>query len=66
LADVHDDYATLLLHGGLSQIAESVGQRTAHLMEQLGEVLDGMDAASDEDDWTAPIFTEAQRRWPSS
>ena len=47
-------------------LVEQAGERTAAFMETLGDMLNGMDAASDEDEWTVPIFAEAQRIWPVS
>lgn len=64
LADVHADYVTLLESGAPLPL-DVVGARTARIMETLGDVLNGMDAADDDDDWTAPVFAEAQRLWPS-
>ncbi len=65
LATVHDDYATIFASGdkGPQDIADSVGRRTARIMETLGDILNGMDAVSDGDEWTSPIFREANRLW---
>ncbi len=67
LAAVHEDYATLFSSGdrGPQQIAGMVGSRTAAFMETLGDMLNGMDACDEEDEWTDPIFREAQRLWPT-
>jgi hypothetical protein len=66
LAQVHDDYAKLYDWAGKGpqDIAQIVGDRSAAFMETLGEMLNGMDAVAEEDEWTVPIFREAQRRWP--
>lgn len=66
LSEIHDDYAKIFASGdaGPVTISSIVGERTARLMETLGDILNGMDAVTEEDDWTAPIFEEAQRRWP--
>ena len=68
IAKMHEDYASLFSavppDSPLVEIADSVGERTAALMERLGDFLNGVDAAMPEDDWTHPIFAEAQRRWP--
>lgn len=65
IAEVHEVKAKSLETGsqGADQIAEFAGERTARLMENLGDVLNGMDAVTEEDDWTTPIFQEAQRRF---
>jgi TRAP-type uncharacterized transport system substrate-binding protein len=65
LAEIHDDYATIFVSGdkGPEDIADLVGKRTASLMETLGDILNGMDAVTEEDEWTHPIFREANRLW---
>lgn len=41
------------------------GERTAFLMEMLGDALNNMDAVdSDEDDWVNPVFHKAHQLWP--
>ena len=67
LAGIHRDYERMYLNpsAGPKDIADLVGERTARLMETLGDILNGMDAATDEDEWTHPIFAEAHRLWPS-
>ncbi len=68
IAKVHSDFAEMLAsdapNPALDELAASNGPRSATLMEALGDALNGMDAVLPEDDWTAPIFAEAQRRWP--
>ncbi|KTS02521.1 hypothetical protein SB2_25575 [Methylobacterium radiotolerans] len=66
LATVHRDYASLIERGGLPDSLDRIGQRTADLMERLGEALNGMDATSKDDGWTYPVFREAQRLFPTS
>lgn len=68
LAGIHRDYEWMYsepVSGGATDIAELVGERTARLMETLGDILNGMDAVTDDDDWTHPIFAEAHRLWPA-
>lgn len=66
LAQVHSDKAIIIDHGPYSPI-DFVGKQTAHLMEVLGDTLNGMDAIDpDEDDWMTPVFREAQRLWPDA
>ena len=64
LARVHDDYATLATERVFTSIMHDVGQRSAELMEMLGEALNNMDATSTEDEWTDPIFEAAQIAFP--
>ena len=66
IAKVHADYAQLAEAPAFDSILEQVGRRSASLMERLGDVLNGMDATSADDDWTYPVFREAQRRFPTS
>lgn len=45
---------------------DHVGNRTARLMETLGDVLNGMDAVdAEEDGWVNPVFEEARRLFPN-
>lgn len=66
LAEMHEDYAAMFQGGRAGSAIDMVGERTAKLMETLGDILNGMDAASEEDEWTHPIFAEAQRLWPNA
>lgn len=51
--------------GKMDQLLDIVGQRTAHVMNVLGDILNDMDAVDDDaDGWMEPIFAEAQRLWP--
>lgn len=67
LAEVHSDYERIFTAGGKGpeDIADIVGTRTANLMEQLGDILNGMDAVTEDDGWTAPIFAKAHELWPT-
>lgn len=64
LAKVHSDYIDLMANTSHDSWVEMVGSRTAAFMENLGDMLNGMDAVTKEDDWLNPIFKEAQRLWP--
>jgi hypothetical protein len=67
LAHVHEDLAHIFRSGGpQDDILEMNGQRTAELLEVLGNILNGMDAVSDDDRWIDPIMVEAHRVWPPS
>ena len=67
LEKVHADFARIIQDGGRSDlILEQVGQRTASFMEQLGDMLNAMDACTEDDDWLEPIFEKAQQLWPTS
>ena len=64
LAQVSTDYANIFKACPVGHLVEQVGQRTAHQMEVLGDILNGMDAITNDDKWLDPIFAEAQRLWP--
>jgi len=49
---------------GPQDIAEIIGNRSALLMEQLGDILNGMDAAEDDVEWMEPIFKAAHAQFP--
>lgn len=54
-------------HAGHALLADMIGDRTAALMEHLGEHLNGIDAVDkDADEWLEPVFREAQKRWPQA
>jgi len=63
IAQIHTDYEKMFGDGKMSGLADQVGKRTAAWMETLGEMLNSIDAAEEEDEWLEPIFREAQRRW---
>lgn len=67
ISDVHSDFARTFSsdQGRLDEIVDAVGQRTALLMETLGDILNGMDAVEDEDEWTGPVFERAHEMWPT-
>lgn len=65
IARVYQDYAVMFQAGYGPALLEPVGKRTAELMELLGDILNGMDAVIDEDEWMDPVFQRAQALWPS-
>jgi len=56
-------YESVEMSSGLIDV---VGRRTADAMEMLGNILNGMDANDDEDEWTYPIFEAAHATWPQT
>lgn len=66
LATVNEDYAETYAQGpsGMDELLDGVGNRTARHMNLLGDILNGMDAVTEEDEWTDPIFHEARRMFP--
>lgn len=64
IARIHGDYGKMFRSGAADQLIDQVGKRTARLMETLGDVLNGIDAVTEEDDWLKPVFKNTQRlRW---
>jgi hypothetical protein len=49
---------------GFNQTVELVGNWSAGHMEKLGDILNGMDAVEENDDWVNPIFDKANEMWP--
>ena len=66
LALLSDDLALVFENGGHATILDMNGERSAGLMETLGDALNGMDAFTEEDEWTGPVFAEAHERWPKA
>ena len=66
IALVHSDKAAMFAAGYQDSLIEFCGDETASLMETLGNILNGMDAVSDEDKWMGPIFEEAHQLWPQN
>ena len=65
LASVNSEYAKML-RAGAPLPMKIVGRRTAHLMEVLGDIMNGMDIVDEEDDWIEPVIAEAQRLCPDA
>lgn len=69
LAKVYADKERMFLSDtkGPDDIIDIVGKWSASHMEDLGNILNGIDAAdSDEDAWMEPVFLEAQRLYPAA
>lgn len=64
--EVYSDKARLFASEskGPDDIVDLVGKWSAGHMEKLGDILNGMDAVEEEDDWTGPIFEKAHRLFP--
>ena len=62
LAEIHQQKAAILAEStAMDGVLAVVGPSTAYLMEELGEMLNNMDAVTDEDDWVNPVLAEARR-----
>lgn len=67
LAEVNEDWARMFADedcSGPDALVETIGDRTARHMELLGNILNGMDAVDEADEWMDPVFQEAHRLWP--
>lgn len=47
-----------------STLLDLAGLRTASMMESLGNILNGIDAVEDDDEWIDPIFDRAREMFP--
>jgi hypothetical protein len=67
MAGVHDQLASVIESGAgaIDSILDIQGERSAMIMEYLGDTLNAMDAVDETDAWTGPVFAEAQRLFPS-
>lgn len=68
LGDVHAQSEPIIASGtgAIDSILEIQGERSAHIMEVLGNILNGMDAVVEEDAVLRPVFAEAQRLFPGA
>jgi hypothetical protein len=66
LGGVRKDYEKLVRGGYVDDLLDMIGSETSRQMELLGDVLNGMDAVDQDDEWMTPVFEEARRRWPSN
>lgn len=65
LSSVHEQTVQLVEEFYDEPFLRMVGERTAYIMEDLGNILNNMDAVdADEDDWMLPVFEEAHRLFP--
>lgn len=69
LIEVFSEHARMLGERSVDDITptttEIIGRRSAAIMETLGDILNGMDAVSEDDGWVDPIFEKAQELWPN-
>lgn len=45
-------------------VLDYIGKHSASLMNTLGDILNGMDAVMDDDEWVNPIFERAKQLYP--
>jgi len=64
IARLHSDKATAFAQGSWPPILNIVGRHTASIMNQLGDILNNMDAVTEEDSRFDRVFEEANRLWP--
>lgn len=62
VAEVYAARAAIVEHD--NSLADLIGYASAAAMEWLGDEMNAMDAATEEDEWIDPIFDAAQERWP--
>ena len=61
-ADIYAARAAIVAHD--AKLSDLIGDASASAMEWLGDELNAMDAATEDDGWLDPIFEAAQKRWP--
>jgi hypothetical protein len=65
IAKVHSDYARLFQdRAGMEGLEDQVGERTACLLSQLGDILNGIDAVDVEDECVNPIIERSLKVFP--
>lgn len=64
LSAVHGNLAKLYATTENDAHVDFVGDLTAARMETLGNMLNGMDAVTQEDEVLSPVFEAAHRLWP--
>ena len=65
VSEAHKGYAEMLAVGCSPASFESIGRRSARVMEAMRGVLQAMDAPEDEDEeWMLPVFEQARRMFP--
>ena len=66
-SEAHKGYAEMLAVGCSPASLESIGRRSARVMEAMLGVMRAMDAPEDEDEeWMHPVFEQARRLFPPS
>ena len=66
LAKICHDMAALFGSGACEEILEMKGMDTAAQMEWLGDLLNAMDAVTEDDEWMEPVFRRAHVMFPAS
>ena len=61
LAEVHEQIEPVIRSGHQDALLDMDGNRSARLMEALGDFLNGMDAVDEEGAWTYPVFETAHK-----
>lgn len=59
IARVHRQIEPVIRGGSMDHLLPMIGERSARLMDQLGDILNGMDAVTATDLWTDPVFEKA-------
>ena len=61
-SEIYAARAAIVAHD--ARLADQIGEASASAMEWLGDELNAMDAATEDDGWLDQIFEAAQKRWP--
>lgn len=64
LSDIYTCNEKMIRAEMMDELISEIGFRSAALMEELGDILNGMDAVTEEDDWVNPIFEKSKELYP--
>lgn len=65
ISQIYADYAALFqTDGAMVGLEDQVGERTVCLMDDLGDILNGHDAVTSDDEWVGPIMERARKVFP--
>lgn len=64
IANVHRELSSAYAATNSEGLIDIAGRRTASFLERLGDMLNEMDACSEDDEWVNPILENARQVWP--
>jgi hypothetical protein len=66
ITEVHLDQVDITAAGKVDKLLTMRGVRSHRLMNELGDILNGLDGVEDDDDWVAEVFDTARAMFPLS
>lgn len=64
IVQIHKEYEEIFKTSQLDDLIDLVGDRTAYIMENLGNILNGLDAVREDDAWIDSIFERSREIFP--